>query len=197
MTLIVAAMKEEVEEILKIKTKDTDVIITGIGKVNAAMKLSAYLSTHKVDKIINLGFAGGNIAYEVNDIVVIDQTLYHDFDLSLFGYEKGQVPGFPKVFITDENLKKSIKNSLQKAKTGILYTGDYFMSEPVEQAAVFDMEGASLYQVAHYFSTPIISVKVISDVIGMKDHYKNYKTFEQTQGAHLLANVYKDIIGGI
>ena len=44
MTLIVAAMQEEVSEILKVKSETYDVLVTGVGKVNAAMKLAEYLS---------------------------------------------------------------------------------------------------------------------------------------------------------
>ncbi|BCR36517.1 5'-methylthioadenosine/S-adenosylhomocysteine nucleosidase [Mariniplasma anaerobium] len=194
MILIVAAMKEEVSEILKIKSETHDVLVTGVGKVNAAMKLTEYLSNHRVDRIINLGFAGGNMSYEVNDVVLINHAVYHDFDLTLFGYKKGQVPGYPEVFTSDENMFKRINKKLDYAKQGSLYTGDYFMTTPVEQPAVFDMEGASFYQVAHYFNVPMISIKLISDVIGMKDHFKHYKAFEQTSGAHLLAKVFKDVL---
>jgi adenosylhomocysteine nucleosidase len=194
MILIVAAMQEEVSELLEIKSDLYDVLVTGVGKVNAAMKLTEYLSNHRVDKIINMGFAGGNIAYEVNDVVLINQAIYHDFDLTLFGYKKGQVPGFPEVFESNLNMLNAIKNKLDYAKEGFLYTGDYFMTSPVDQPAVFDMEGASFYQVAHYFNVPMISIKLISDVIGMKDHYENYKAFEQTKGACLLAKVFKDVL---
>jgi adenosylhomocysteine nucleosidase len=170
------------------------VLVTGVGKVNAAMKLTEYLSNHRVDRIVNIGFAGGNISYKVNDVVIINKAIYHDFDLTLFGYKKGQVPGFPEIFESDINMFKAIKNKLDYAKEGFLFTGDYFMTTPVKKPAVFDMEGASFFQVAYHFNVPMISVKLISDVIGMKDHYENYKAFEQTKGAHLLAKVCKDIL---
>lgn len=67
------------------------------------------------------------------------------------------------------------------------------MTTPVEMPAVFDMEGTSLYQVAHYHHIPIISIKIVSDVIGMDDHYESYKTFEQTKGAHLIYHIYQKI----
>jgi adenosylhomocysteine nucleosidase len=193
MILFVAAMQEEISEISKDLDPNVDVLLTGIGKVNAAMILQQYLSTHKVDKIINIGFAGGNNAYNVNDIVIIDEASYHDFDLSLFGYKKGQVPGYPESFHSDKNLEKYMISKLINAKKGHLFTGDYFMTKPVEYPAVFDMEGASLYHVAYQNHIPIISIKIISDVVGMEDHYQSYKTFEQTVGAHILFDIYKKI----
>lgn len=193
MILFVAAMHEEVSEIIKDLDPHVDVLITGIGKVNAAMNLQAYLSKNNVDKIINIGFAGGNKSYNVNDIVVINEASYHDFDLSLFGYKKGQVPGFPAVFKSDETLEKYANSKLKNIKKGHLFTGDYFMTIPVEEPSVFDMEGSSLYHVAYQNHVPIISIKIISDVIGMEDHYQSYKTFEQTIGAHMLYDIYKKI----
>lgn len=194
MILIVAAMQEEVSEILKIKSDKFECLVTGIGKANAALKLSEYLSKNKVDYIINLGFAGGNIAYNINDVVLINQAVYHDFDLTLFGYKKGQVPGFPESFESNKDMVNAIKEKVDYLKEGYLYTGDYFMTSPVDHPAVFDMEGTSLFQVAHYFKIPMVSLKLISDVIGMKEHFKAYKVFEQTTGAHLLAKICSDLL---
>lgn len=193
MILFVVAMYEEGNEILQDSIYKNDLIITGIGKTNAAMKLTEYLSQHDVDYIINIGFAGGNIAYEVNDVVIVNHASYHDFDLRLFGYKKGQVPGYPEIFSSNPYLLDKIINALPHAKMGHLYTGDYFMTDRVDEPAVFDMEGTSLYQVAWHFKVPIISVKLISDVIGMDDHYNSYKSFEQTQGAKMLHDIYKKI----
>ena len=89
MILFVVAMYEEGNDILQDSIYKNDLIITGIGKTNAAMRITEFLSNHDVDYIVNIGFAGGNIAYEVNDIVIVEKATYHDFDLSLFGYKKG------------------------------------------------------------------------------------------------------------
>lgn len=195
MILIVAAMQEEVLEILKIeKNNNVDVLVTGIGKVNAAMHLSSYLTKHKVSKIINIGFAGGNKQYQVNDIVWVDEAIYHDFDLSFFGYEKGQVPGFPAIYLPNKELFDKTFKTVINAKKGVLFTGDYFMTTASTKPSIYDMEGASLFQVAYFFNIPMISIKVVSDVIGGEDHYEEYKTFEKENGALLLFEVYKKIM---
>jgi adenosylhomocysteine nucleosidase len=36
--------------------------------------------------------------FEVGDVVVVKEVSYHDFNLTMFGYEKGQVPGLPSIF---------------------------------------------------------------------------------------------------
>lgn len=197
MILCVVAMAEEASEILKLDKMHHDLIVTGVGKVNAALKLTEYLSKHKVDKIINLGFAGGNKAYMVNDVVLVEEAAYHDFDLTMFGYEKGQVPGYPTRFKPDQDLYDKALVSFKKAKTGKLFTGDRFMTSEIDEHAVFDMEGASLFHVAHYFNVPMLSVKLVSDVIGANKHIEAYKAFEQTKGSKLLKNIFVDLMGGI
>lgn len=193
MILVVAAMASEVKEITPLKIPNVDTLITGIGKVNAAMKLAAYLEKHSVSLIINLGFVGGN-GFALNDIVVIDNATYHDFDLSMFGYQKGQVPHYPAVFETDNALLEKIYKTLDKAKKGRLLTGDRFMMETIKTPAVFDMEGAAYYQVAHTYQIPIVSVKLVSDVIGEDQHLETYQTFEQTVGAHQLKEIFLEIM---
>ncbi|PKK96293.1 MAG: 5'-methylthioadenosine/adenosylhomocysteine nucleosidase, partial [Tenericutes bacterium HGW-Tenericutes-3] len=59
---------------------------------------------------------------------------------------------------------------------------------------ILDMEGAALYQVAYQYKTPIVSIKVISDVMGMENHYQSYKKFEANKGAELLKDVFEKII---
>lgn len=196
MILVCAAMKEEVKEILKYPNQDIDVLITGIGKVNAAAQLSKYLSTHQVNQIYNLGFAGASSHYDISDVIVIEKAMYHDFDLSFFGYEKGQVPGFKPYFLSDSMLFKHVSQH-KHIKVSSLYTGDYFMTENKHTPFVVDMEGAALYQTAEIFNIPIISIKVISDILGMDKHYENYKAFESDKGARQLLEVYQTLIGGL
>jgi len=190
MILFVCAMQEEAHLILEKSIYHNDLTITGIGKTNAAMKLTEFISTHQVDQIINIGFAGGNVLYDIGDVVIIDQARYHDFDLSFFGYDVGEVPGYPAIFKTDPFLIEQMQSILKDAKLGTLYTGDQFMTKKLDHPSVFDMEGASLYQVAWHYKIPIVSIKVISDIIGMDKHYKKYKKFEQEEGAKLLLDIY-------
>lgn len=184
MKLIVAAMPEEVKDI-----KNHDVLVTGIGKVNAASKLTEALVNSDVSAIYNVGFAGASQQYQVGDIIVIESAQYHDFDLSVFGYEKGQVPLHPTVFTSDKRLLKEALNRFPKAKKGHLYTGDYFMTEAVNTPYIVDMEGTALYQVAYQKKVPIIAIKIISDIVGTKNHYENYKAFEKDKGSKAIANI--------
>ncbi|QWB95820.1 5'-methylthioadenosine/S-adenosylhomocysteine nucleosidase [Mycoplasmatota bacterium] len=191
MIIVIGAMKEELEKINK--HKDTLIIQTGVGKVNASMKLTQVLMEHQVDAIYNVGFAGASKHYEIGDVILISDAMYHDFDLTFFGYEKGQVPHYPQKFISNKTIMNQIKRKIEKIKTGSLYTGDYFMTKSVDLPYIVDMEGAALYQVAYAFKIPMVSIKIVSDIVGMDDHYKQYKKFESSVGANLINEIYQKL----
>ncbi|MDY0210814.1 MAG: 5'-methylthioadenosine/S-adenosylhomocysteine nucleosidase [Acholeplasma sp.] len=152
---------------------------TGVGKVNASMVLSAILSKYPIDWIINVGLVGGFMPLVQGEMVIVNQAIYHDFDLTIFGYEKGQVPQMPVYYQTDVKLLNKL-SSLLNVKHVKLYTGDSFTTSLIEENACCDMEGAAFYQVAYLFEKPIISVKVISDVIGKPSQIEAYEAFEQS-----------------
>ncbi len=193
MILVVAAMNEEIKEITDYKENDIDILLTGVGKVNAAMALSEYLSSHSVEAIYNLGFSGATEPFEVGDLVLVNSATYHDFDLSIFGYEKGQVPGFPAHFTSDDKLMKNIQSKIPQIMGSKLYTGDYFKTEHTGEPCLLDMEGAALYQVAHQKNLPIVSIKIVSDVMGMENHFQSYRKFEAQKGADMLNIVFNKL----
>jgi adenosylhomocysteine nucleosidase len=194
MILIVAAMESEIKEIIQFQKDQTIICQTGIGKVNAAAKLTEYIMKHHIEAIYNFGFAGASDKYQVGDVVLVKDATYHDFDLTLFGYEKGQVPGFPTYFKSDITLVEKIKSKIPNIKEETLYTGDYFMTEKKTFDFVCDMEGAALYQTAWIHQIPIVSLKVISDIVGMDQHYESYQRFEEQQGAKALYQLYQTLI---
>jgi adenosylhomocysteine nucleosidase len=194
MILIVAAMEKEIEEIIKHQKDNTLICLTGIGKVNAAAKLTEYLIKYNIDSIINIGFAGGSSKYQVGDIILVSEATYHDFNLTLFGYEHGQVPGFPTFFKSNHDLVQKIESIMPNLHKEKLFTGDYFMTENLAFDFVCDMEGAALYQTAFMHQIPIVSVKVISDIVGMEKHYESYRAFEEKEGAKALYQIYQKLV---
>lgn len=196
MILVIAAMQEEIKEIAKKLKPHTHLVVSGVGKVNASRALTEILHKERIELIFNVGFAGASGDYQVGDLAIVNQARYHDFDLTMFGYQKGQVPGHPQYFESDQSWVDKLKKIFPNIKEGELLTGDTFMTEVREGNMLFDMEGAALYQVAHHYQIPMISLKVISDVVGMKDHITSYKAFETNQGANLLNEVYQKVLGG-
>lgn len=201
MTLFVIAMLSEANAIIKefkliketpyklYKKENILVALTGIGKVNSALVTSIVASEYKVSNIVNLGFVGAFGDYKVGQIVKVKDAVYHDFDLTVFGYEKGQVPNLPTVYHSNE----SIISKLSEYNETTLYTGDYFMMEKLEGNYIADMEGVAIFQVAHLLNIPMISVKVVSDIIGSDEHINDYINFEEV-GSSIVFEAYEKIM---
>ena len=79
----------------KLHGKDVVVVRSGIGKVNAAICTQILACDYKIDRVINTGVAGGLYSeLNVGDIVISSDAIYHDFDVTGFGYEEGLVEKF-------------------------------------------------------------------------------------------------------
>lgn len=161
--------------------KDVVLLKSGIGKVNAAVSTTLLLSQFEPEYVINIGSAGGfDPELQVGDVVISDQVVHHDVDVTGFGYLMGQVPNMPATYAADETLVAEAKAALQKvtqvqAKVGLIGTGDSFMNDPVRVEAVralfpelvaVEMEAAAVAQVCFKFGTPFVVVRSLSDVAG-------------------------------
>jgi len=190
MTLIVAAMYDEVSTWLtKYQTitqlnEHTVVLITGIGKVNAASRLTEVLTTYPIETIINVGVSGATKPYKLNTIYQVDAAYYHDAHAEAFGYKPYQIPGMPTHYKTTMSLAKEL--NFEKAT---LYTGDEFVTEHKGFEGLIDMEGCALYQVAYIFKKPIIAFKLVSDVIGET----SYHEFSLQKASYTLETLLKNL----
>ncbi|MGE7877180.1 5'-methylthioadenosine/S-adenosylhomocysteine nucleosidase [Peribacillus muralis] len=171
---------------------------SGIGKVNAAMSTAVLLERFKPDAIINTGSAGGyHPELNVGDVVISTEVRHHDVDVTVFGYEYGQVPQLPAAFIPNEKLfalaeeaAKEIQD-IQVAK-GLIVTGDSFMNDPVRVEFVrgkftdlyaVEMEAAAIAQVAYQFQTPFVIIRSLSDIAG-KESNISFDKFLETAALH-------------
>jgi adenosylhomocysteine nucleosidase len=194
---IIAAMAEELEILLKDLTiedkkekanmtfhkgklyeKDVVAVVCGIGKVNSAICTQILASEYKVDKIINVGVAGG-IGKEIypGDIVVAENLVQHDMDTTVFGDKVGQIPRLDTFdFKCDEEMISIAKNACERIPelnsfTGRIVSGDQFIAN-IEKIQWLDkefgaisceMEGASIAQVCYLNSIPFVVIRSISD----------------------------------
>ena len=77
--------------------KKVVIVVSGIGKVNAALCVAELINTFKPDMIVNIGISGGlDSNLEIGDFVVGDEIVYHDFDT---GAETAQ--DIPEKFYSD------------------------------------------------------------------------------------------------
>ncbi|SFC36750.1 adenosylhomocysteine nucleosidase [Bacillus sp. OV322] len=167
---------------------------SGIGKVNAAMSTAILLEKFKPDAVINTGSAGGYLpSLNVGDVVISTEVRHHDVDVTIFGYEYGQVPQMPAAFASDPALLKIAEeaakeiNGIQVAK-GLIVTGDSFMHDPerVEfvrsqftDLAAVEMEAAAIAQVAYQFGVPCVIIRSLSDIAG-KESNVSFEQFLET-----------------
>lgn len=193
---IIAAMEEELKllvENLEDKSQETVLsnvyysgrygehelvlVQSGVGKVMSAMSVAILVESFKVDAIINTGSAGAvATGLNVGDVVVADTLVYHDVDLTAFGYDYGQMSMQPLYFHSDKTFVSTFEAVLSKeemtSKIGLIATGDSFISgqEKIDvikghfpQVLAVEMEGAAIAQAAQATGKPFVVVRAMSD----------------------------------
>lgn len=148
--LLVVAMEEEAAHL---HVTDLPVLVTGAGKVNAALAVATTLAQHSPSSVINLGTAGA-LREGVEGTHVIGRVIQHDLDdASLFDLS-GLHFGAP----------------IDLGSHGsILATGDVFVSDATtrnrlaQHADLVDMEGYAVARAASMLDVPVTLVKQVSD----------------------------------
>ena len=162
--------------------EEQEVIIarSGIGKVCAGAVTALMINVYKADVIINTGSAGGIAkGLKVGDTVLSDKVSYHDCDLTIFGYEIGQMAAHDRYFMADADLVEKARKAAEGLKDfsgkiviGTTLSGDQFISSPekkkwltenFDNAMVTEMEGAAIAQVASDFKVPFLVIRAVSD----------------------------------
>lgn len=171
---------------------------SGIGKVNAAIGTALLLQEFKPDCVINTGSAGGfDPELNVGDVVISSEVRHHDVDVTIFGYEPGQVPGQPAAFIPDEHLAATAEQCIarmegMKTVRGLIATGDSFMNDPVRvantreafpQMKAVEMEAAAIAQTCVQFQVPFLVIRALSDIAG-KESNLSFEEFLPIAGKH-------------
>lgn len=170
------------------KNDEKLIAITGIGKVNSSFVASYLSAKYQIKEIINIGFVGAFGDFYVGETVLVSKAIYHDVDATMFGYKKGQVPNMPEFYQSD----KTLQDKFPSYKRSTLFTGDYFMTSEISLDFIADMEATAIFQVGHRLNIPVLSVKIVSDLIGSIDHLDEYKEFEK-QGSKNIFDIYLKI----
>ncbi|MCH5274862.1 MAG: 5'-methylthioadenosine/adenosylhomocysteine nucleosidase [Lachnospiraceae bacterium] len=188
------------------RLNETEVVIVrcGIGKVNAALCVQILADLFEVTHIINTGVAGSlNAALDIGDILVSKDALHHDIDVTIFGYQPGEVPqmGFREFKADDDMIDaavttcKKVNPNLQ-VRVGRVVSGDQFISDKeVKQRLITvfegdcaEMEGASIAHAAYLNDIPFVIIRAISDKADDSAEM-DYPTFEKAAAAHSAALV--------
>jgi adenosylhomocysteine nucleosidase len=163
--LIVSALDVETQGQLE-DWKPHNLLITGVGKVNATHHLTKRLQVDgsinydaRINLVINYGTAGSR---KVKKKTLVDCTKFiqRDMDVTGLGFMRGETPFEDKPPITIESI--SDFNPIgRKATCG---SGDNFVEDRTQYyGEVVDMEAYALAKVCHIYNVPFISFKYITD----------------------------------
>ncbi len=194
------------------KGQEVVLLKSGIGKVNAAMSTTLLLQKYKPDVIINTGSAGGFDAdLEVGAIIISDEVRHHDVDVTVFGYEMGQVPQMPAAFLSSADLMEHAVKAVEELgehayAVGLIATGDSFMdnAERVETVRghfpgmkAAEMEAAAVAQVCHQFGTPFVVIRALSDIAGKQSNisFEEFLPVAAKHSTQIVLNVVERIAG--
>lgn len=145
-----------------INDKKVVLIFSGIGIVNAAAATQQLINSFKITKIINFGAVGGyGNDINVYDLIIPKRIYFHDVFTPW--YPKGQTPGEKEWY---DNLENNSNYNLASGNSFVSNIDDIKEINKNYNAAIFDMEAAAVFQIAHKNNLPCLAVKVISDIVG-------------------------------
>ena len=183
----------------QINGNDVVVSMSGIGKVAAAVSATLLIEKSAPDCIINTGSAGGfDPKLNVGDVVIGSEVRHHDADLTVFGYEIGQLPKMPAAFLPHPELARVARQAMKASQNdvqiveGLIATGDTFMSNPDDVAKAranfptmlaVEMEAAAIAQTCHLFEVPFVVIRSLSDIAG-KESGQSFEEYLVTAAKH-------------
>ena len=210
-TAVIAAMKPELDELVsrlegrstveragfafhegRIAGHSTVLVLSGVGKVNAAVGTALMIEDYRPDAVINTGVAGGfDPNLRPGDIVLSTETRHHDADVRPFGYEMGQVPGMPASYPADSRLLELARDihpgdGSVRVQEGLVVSGDLFIHDPAEverirehfpEVLAGEMEAAAVAQTCYLFGIPYLVARSVSDVVGGGENAMEYEEF--------------------
>ena len=161
----------------RIKHHEVVLVESGIGKVMSAMSMAVLVNDFKVTAVINTGSAGAVASgLEIGDVVVADRLVYHDVDVTAFGYDYGQMARQPLYYEASrylvEKMKAVLEKTQQTSRVGLIATGDSFIAgqDKIDQikahfpdVLAVEMEGAAIAQAAHSLGLPFMVIRAMSD----------------------------------
>ncbi len=204
---IVVAMEKEIKNILdvysfvpygsvsdkKLYIKDNIiVIISGIGKVNAAISTQLLIDKYDVSKILNIGTCGGlDDSIKIGNVYSVLKSFQYDFDLSeVDNVNIGYMQDYDLTYFPNKTI--SIYGVIEG---GVLASGDRFSNGEKDintirslKGNLKDMEGASVAQTCYSNKVDCYIIKGVTDVYGSKAMSEQY--FENVK---LVSNRLKDL----
>ena len=152
-TLVVMALEDEMPNLKE------NSLITGVGKINAAFKLTKLLlENQEITKVINLGTAGSTDPTNLGTVVMCTSFIQGDISCEELGFLSTQTPNekeFDVINFGDGGY--------------ICSTQDMFVTKvPKHTCDVVDMEAYSLAKICKVLGKEFYCYKFISDIVGVE-----------------------------
>ena len=194
------------------KLGQTEAVIVkcGMGKVNAGICAHTLIQKYGCTKIINTGVAGSlDNRIDIGDIVVSTEAVQHDFDVSIIGFQKGEIPytglvAFPSDPALHDEAVKAVKTTAPEINVfeGRVCSGDQFIASSEQKNKILEtfgglcceMEGGAIAQVCYLNHTPYVILRAISD---KADHSEemSFEQFAETAAKRCAAIVHVMVKG--
>ena len=168
-------------------------INTGIGKVNASHSLTAMAERFPVNKVINMGVGGAyaGAGLDVGDVAVASKEVFGDDgvitsngwkgmkEIGIPVLQKGRKKLFNEFPLTTppQAFLKAQNNKLAVIKSGLFVTVGSASGTPKRARELENkfggicenMEGAAIAHVSAIYGIPMIEVRGISNIVGIRD----------------------------
>lgn len=221
---IIGAMDEEILELKKIieiheekdilgvkfylgnlGNKEVILVKSKIGKVASSFVTTLLINNFKLDYIINIGTCGAvSKKLKYLDIVVGDKLIYHDVDVTAFGYKYGQMAQCEPYFESSIELKEKAKK-FNNIYIGDIVSGDEFVDDvnamtlkmynyfSEYNVLACDMESTSIAHVATLSNVPFIIIRTISDVLDFEGTKRDFNELA-LESCKILAHFIKEYV---
>jgi futalosine hydrolase len=181
--LLVAATKNEFDWLGNPEGLNYHQLISGVGLLNTAVKLSRYLCQNKIDLVMQVGIAG---SYNPSIIVGSAVTVHSECLPELGVMEDGEFKSLKQLGLIEDskiyqngtlinphvNLLESAKLPLVKGATVMeISTNEERITRFKEnnKVDIESMEGAACHHVCLEFDIPFIQIRGISNIVGERD----------------------------
>ena len=157
-------------------------VVSGIGKVNAALCTADLIETFASDFILNIGISGGLCdKLHIGEYIIGSDIVYHDVwcgEPNAYG----QIQEFPAQYHSAAELCCKLSDYQQ----GLICCGDKFITQSDELASIsrhfptalaVDMESAAIAQTCHIYNKPLLCLRQISDIPGHPFSEQQYSGF--------------------
>lgn len=172
-----------------IANKKVIVMLSGVGKGNAAMSTTILLENFVIDKILNIGTAGGLRAeQEVLDIVIANRVVQYDYDTSPIDGKDGIGLYFDAKQELIECCDKVLKKMNVIAHIGLIASGDQFIAEERQltflakqfpDAICAEMEAGAIAQVCAHYHVSFTMLRSLSDIAYREDSHIDFISYVQ------------------